>query len=139
VIILDTNVLSAFMQAEPPETVIAWLNRQPASSIWTTAVTIFEIEYGLRRLPEGSRRAGLEDAFRAVMTEDLGGRILAFDAKAALAAGAISAALEADGNVVEVRDVQIAGIARARQATVATRNVKHFERTCTVINPWEDA
>ena len=51
----------------------------------------------------------------------------------------ISAALKAEGRAVEIRDVQIAGIARARQAVVATRNVKHFERSCTVINPWEDA
>ena len=137
-IILDTNVLSAVMQKTPPEAVIAWLNRQPASSIWTSAVTVFEIEFGLHRLPAGKRRSGLEEAFRAVMTEDLGGRILAFDAKAALAAGAISALLEAEGRAVEVRDVQIAGIARARDAVVATRNAKHFERMCTITNPWED-
>ena len=136
-IILDTNVLSAVMQSEPPDAVVAWLDRQPANSVWTTAVTIFEIEYGLQRL--GKRRAGLEDAFRALMTKDLGGRILSFDAQAALAAGGISAALEAEGKLVEVRDVQIAGIARARQAVVATRNVKHFERTCAVVNPWLDS
>jgi len=139
VIILDTNVLSAVMQTTPHEAVVAWLNRQPASSIWTTAITVFEIEYGLHRLAEGKRRSGLEKAFRSVMTEDLGGRILAFDAQAALAAGAISAALAADGHVVDVRDVQIAGIARARQAIVATRNVKHFERACSVTSPWVDA
>lgn len=146
-IILDTNVLSAVMQSTPHEAVVAWLNRQPASSIWTTAITVFEIEYGLQRLPAGKRRTGLETAFRSVLTEDLGGRILAFDAQAALAAGAISAALEsdgsaalaADGQAVDVRDVQIAGIARARQAIVATRNVKHFERACSVTNPWDDA
>ena len=137
-IILDTNVLSAVMHSSPPEVVIAWLDRQPASSVWTTAVTVFEIEYGLRRLPEGKRRALLEGAFRAVMTEDLGERILSFDAKAALAAGAISAALEAEGRTVDVRDVQIAGIARAREAIVATRNVRHFERSCDVVNPWQD-
>ena len=137
-IILDTNVLSAVMQSEPPDTVIAWLDRQPAGSVWTTAVTIFEIEYGLQRLPKGKRRAGLEDAFRTLMTEDLGGRILSFDAQAALAAGSISAALEAEGKLVEVRDVQIAGIARASPAVVATRNIKHFERTCRVVNPWQD-
>lgn len=138
-IILDTNVLSAVMQNTPPEAVIAWLDRQPASSVWTTAVTVFEIEYGLGRLPEGKRRTGLEGAFRAMMTEEFGGRILSFDAKAAFAAGAISAALEAEDAMVDARDVLIAGIARARQAVVATRNVRHFERACTVVNPWQDA
>jgi predicted nucleic acid-binding protein len=137
VIILDTNVLSAVMQRKPSERVIAWLNRQPATSVWTTAVTVFEIEYGLRRLPKGKRRTKLVEAFQAVMTEELGGRILAFDVSAARAAGALSATQEAEGNSIEVRDVQIAGIASVRQATVATRNVKHFERACAVVNPWE--
>ena len=138
-IILDTNVLSAVMQSEPPEAVVAWLDRQPANSVWTSAITIFEIEYGLQRLPKGKRRAGLDEAFRALMTEELGGRILSFDAEAAFAAGSISAALEAEGKLVDVRDVQIAGIARARRAVVATRNVKHFEQACAIVNPWQDA
>lgn len=135
-IILDTNVLSAVMQREPSAQVVAWLNRQPTRSVWTTAVTVFEVEYGLQRLPNGKRRKAIGVAFRALITEDLGGRVLAFDSSAAIAAGTISAALEVEGKKVEIRDVQIAGIARARQATVATRNVKHFERACTVINPW---
>lgn len=138
-IILDTNVLSAVMHRSAPAVVIEWLNRLPANTVWTTAVTIFEIEYGLHRLPEGRRRAGLEDAFKEVVAKDLEGRILPFDAKAALAAGALSAELEASGKRIEIRDVQIAGIARARQAAVATRNVKHFERACAIVNPWDDA
>ena len=127
------------MQRKPPAAVIAWLDRQPANSVWTTAITIFEIEYGLRRLSEGKRRAGLDKAFKAIVSEELGGRILSFDAEAALTAGAISAALEAEGQNIDIRDVQIAGIAQLRQATVATRNVKHFASACAMINPWEDA
>jgi hypothetical protein len=135
-ILLDTNVLSALMRRRPPDAVVAWLDGQPASSIWTTAVTVFEIEYGLRRLPEGKRRSTLEAAFRSVLTEEFGGRILSFDADAAQFAGAISAELEAAGRPVEIRDVQIAGIARARKAVVATRNIKHFQHACRTVDPW---
>jgi len=138
VIILDTNVLSALMRREPPAEVVAWLDRQPSSSVWTTTITAFEIEYGLRRLAPGKRREALEDSFWAVVGEDLGGRVLSFDVHAALAAGELSAELEADGRTVDVRDVQIAGIARARRATVSTRNVRHFEKSCDVVNPWDD-
>ncbi len=127
------------MRNEPPEVVVTWLNRQPASSVWITAITVFEIQYGLRRLPEGKRRTALQDAFQSVLSEELGGRVVSFDVQAAVAAGAISAALEAEGRTVEIRDVQIAGIAQARKASVATRNVRHFEHCCTVVNPWEDA
>ena len=138
-IVLDTNVLSAVMQSDPPQAVIAWLDRQPASSVWTTAITVFEIEFGLQRLPQGKRRAALETAFREVMAEELGGRIMTFDAEAAFAAGAISAALQSEGNPVDFRDILIAGTVRTRQAVLATRNVKHFSRSCAVVNPWEDA
>jgi len=135
-ILLDTNVLSAVMRRDPPEVVVAWLDRQPARSIWTTAVTVFEIEYGLQRLPDGKRRRDLEKAFRAVIAEDLEGRVLPFDSQAAFTAGALAAEREAAGERPEVRDLQIAAIARARNATIATRNVKHFAGVCPVINPW---
>lgn len=138
-ILLDTNVLSAVMQGDPPEVVIAWLNRQPARSVWTTAVTVFEVEYGLQRIPEGQRRKKLEKAFHATIAEELGGRILSLDAQAALAAGAIAAAMDAEGRTPDFRDALIAGITRARGAILATRNVKHFEGVCQLVNPWEDA
>jgi hypothetical protein len=138
VILLDTNVLSAVMQGDPPEVVIAWLNRQPGRSVWTTAVTVFEVEYGLQRIPEGRRRNTLAKAFHATIAEDLGGRILALDAQAALAAGAIAAAMAAEGRTPDFRDALIAGITRARGAVLATRNVKHFEGVCQLVNPWED-
>lgn len=138
-ILLDTNVLSAVMQVDPPEVVIAWLDRQPARSVWTTAVTVFEVEYGLQRIPEGRRREELEKAFHATIAEELGGRILSLDAQAALAAGAIAASMAAEGRTPDFRDALIAGITRARGAVLATRNLKHFEGVCQLVNPWEDA
>ena len=138
-IILDTNVVSEVMRTEPNEAVLRWFDRQPASSVWTTSITVYEIEFGLRRLPEGKRREALELGFRDLVSEDLGGRVLALDAEAALAAGALGAGLQARGTTVVVRDVMIAGIARARQATVATRNISDFENACEAFNPWTDA
>ena len=138
-IVLHTDVLSAVMQTEPPDVVIAWLDRQPARSVWTTAVTVFEVEYGLQRIHEGRRRKKLEKAFQATIEEDLGGRILSLDVHAALAAGAIAAAMAAEGRTPDFRDALIAGITRARGAVLATRNVKHFEGVCQLVNPWEAA
>ena len=63
-IILDTNVVSEVMRTEPNEAVLRWFDRQPASSVWTTSITVYEIEFGLRRLPEGKRREALELGFR---------------------------------------------------------------------------
>ncbi|MBA3589828.1 type II toxin-antitoxin system VapC family toxin [Methylibium sp.] len=136
-IILDTNVLSALMRREPEPAVVTWLDAQPAQSIWLTSITVFESRLGLALLPPGKRRRVLEDAFERLLDEDLQHRILPFDAEAAAQAALIGAARQQAGRAVDVRDTQIAGIAIARRATLATRNVRHFEDLPTpVINPW---
>lgn len=125
-ILLDTNVLSALMRDPAEATVIAWLDRQVPEEVWTTALNVFEVRFGLSRLPEGRRRGLLEAAFEALLHEDLQGRVAGLDAAAATEAGRLAARREAAGIVVDVRDTLIAGIALARRAVVATRNLRHF-------------
>lgn len=136
-IILDTNVLSALMRDAPDQRVVAWLDGQAASSTWITSVTVFEIRFGLALLPGGRRRHALEKAFEGLLTDDLGGRILSFDAPAAAQAASLAASRHREGVVVDIRDTQIAGIALARRASIATRNLRHFQGlTVPVISPW---
>jgi len=137
-ILLDTNVLSALMQHEADPAVVGWLDGQPAESIWTTSVTVFEIRTGIELLERGRRRRRLEQVFAQLLSEDLEGRVQPFDQAAALAAGIIAAARQRAGQAMQIRDVQIAGIASARRATLATRNTRHFEGTGVgLINPWD--
>jgi predicted nucleic acid-binding protein len=49
-ILLDTNVLSALMLTTPDPVVVQWLDNQPAESIWTTSITVFEICTGIELL-----------------------------------------------------------------------------------------
>jgi predicted nucleic acid-binding protein len=49
VILLDTNVLSALMQARPDPVIVDWLDSQAPESIWATAVTVLEIRRIRRR------------------------------------------------------------------------------------------
>jgi predicted nucleic acid-binding protein len=137
VILLDTNVISALMQSSPDPAIVGWLDRQPAESVWTTAVTVFEVRFGLELPATGRRRRQLEEAFDKALAEDFEGRVLPFDQAAAQAAGAMAAARRRAGRTIEIRDLQIAGIAAARKATLATRNVRHFEGfEVTLVNPW---
>ena len=136
-IILDTNVLSAVMRPAPDPQVVAWLDHQPSDSIWLTAVTIFEARAGLALLPPSRRRSSLELSFVLLLRADLEQRILSFDADAAVAAAMLSAKRQKDGRVFGVRDTEIAGIALSRRATIATRNVRHFDDLdIPVVNPW---
>jgi len=136
-IVLDTNVLSALMRDTPHPAVVQWLDNQPAESIWTTSITVFEIRTGIGFLEHGRRRKQLDEMFSQLLAEDLNGRVQSFDLTAALAAGTIAASRQRVGRAVEIRDVQIAGIAAARHASVATRNTRHFDGTgVELVNPW---
>ena len=134
--ILDTNVLSALMHRNPDPRVIAWLDVQPRTSMWITAITALEVRFGLQIMPGGKRRVALMEAFEKVL-DTLEQRVLAFDSAAARHAADLMAIRHQKGRPVELRDTMIAGIALAQHAAVATRNTSHFDDTSlTLINPW---
>jgi predicted nucleic acid-binding protein len=136
-IILDTNVVSALMRRDPDPVVIGWLDRQPPESVWITAVSVFEVHYGLELLAQGRRRRRLENAFARALEEDFDGRILPFEQSAARAAAVIAARRRQGGHPIEIRDAQIAGIAASRRATLATRKTRHFtDLGIVLIDPW---
>lgn len=139
-IILDTNVISAVMRPDPDSAVVGWLDSQPPESVWITAVTVFEVHFGLALLAPGRRCRRLEDAFTRALEEDLDGRILPFEQRAARAAASIAARRREGGRQIEIRDAQIAGIAAARRASLATRNTRHFvDLGIALIDPWAAA
>lgn len=125
------------MQRHPDPVVVAWLDRQPAESVWTTSVTVFEGRFGIDLMATRHRQRELERALAAALEEDLDGRVAPFDLAAALAAGTIAATRRRAGRPVDIRNLQIAGIAQARKATLATRNARHFEGLAlSPVDPW---
>jgi toxin FitB len=135
--VLDTDVLSALMRREADPTVISWLDHQAVESIWTTAITVFEVRFGLNLLAPGKRRRQLQDAFALILDEDFQGRILPFDTDAAHAAATRAAERRTAGRTVDFRDIEIAGIVAARRAKLATRNTRHFGGLgIEIVNPW---
>jgi len=59
------------------------------------------------------------------------------DALAAEQAALLAATRRAKGRVIDLRDTLIAGIALARQAQLATRNLRHFDdTTISLISPF---
>ena len=136
-ILLDTNVLSALMRADPDPAVIAWLDNQPESSIWTTSITLMEIHYGLQALPFGKRRDRIRKALDAVLRDEIQDRYASFDAAAAERAADLMALRKSKGRPMDLRDTMIAAIALSTRATIATRNVDHFaDLDVPVVNPW---
>jgi len=136
VIILDTNVLSALMRQVPDQKVVAWLDHQSRTSIWTTSVTVLEIQFGLQILAAGRRRTLLSQAFEELLAR-IGQRVATFDVAAAGQASDLMAARHRKGRPGDLRDTMIAGIVLAQHATLATRNTAHFEDAAIpIVNPW---
>jgi predicted nucleic acid-binding protein len=116
-IVIDTNVLSELLRQTPDRRVLNWFDQMPLESLWSNAISIFEIRTGLEGMPSSRRRRELEAEFSKVIEDDFENRVLAFDHAAANAAGAIAAKQRRAGRPVEIRDVQIAGVVSVRKAT----------------------
>lgn len=136
-IVLDTNVVSELMRAAPSQAVLAWLAAQPSASLFTTTITQAEVLFGVACLPAGRRRDDLTSAAEAMFEVEFAGRVLPFDAAAAQAFAPLAAERRRQGRPVGAFDVQVAAIAASRRASVATRNVEHFDGFGPpVVNPW---
>ena len=136
-IVIDTNVVSELMRARPDPAVLAWFAGHAAETLFLTAVSEAELRTGAAILPPGQRRDRLVSAIDAMIDQDFAGRILPFDSPAARSYAEIAATRRAAGKPIMDADCQIAAIAGARGAAIATRNAKDFEGCgINVINPW---
>ena len=139
-IVLDTNVLSELLRPTPAPQVEAWLAAQDGSSVYFTAVGEAELRHGVAILPAGRRRDALAEAIEGMLDDDFRDRILPFDREAAAAYAAIAAERRAAGRPISQFDCQIAALARARGARVATRNTDDYEcYGVALVDPWDGA
>lgn len=139
-ILLDTNVVSAAMAPEPPSRLLEWLNRQSTETLFLSSITLAEIAYGIRILPDGRRRRSLGERFEKFIAVGFAQRILAFDAPSAAQYPEVMGHRREIGRPLSALDGQIVSIARAHSSALATRNLRDFE-DCGVelINPFETA
>lgn len=139
-ILLDTNVVSEVMKPSPSAAVVDWLNAQASERLYVSSVTLGEIEYGLRTLPDGRRQRDLRDRFHRFITSAFALRILSYDEPASLHYGEVMAIRKALGRPMSVPDGQIAAVAKVNDCTLATRNTPDFEHCgIELINPFTTA
>lgn len=136
-IVLDTNVLSELLRPEPARQVEQWLAAQDGATVYFTAIGEAELRHGVAILPAGRRRTSLTTAIDGLLEEDFRDRVLPFDRVAARAYATIAAARRAAGRPISQFNCQIAGIALARGAAVATRNTSDYDGCgIELIDPW---
>lgn len=139
-ILLDTNVVSEVMKASPAAAVLAWLNAHDSDRLYVSAITVGEIAYGLRVLPDGRRRSALAERFGRFIARGFDQRVLVYDEPAARVYGDVMGERRERGCPMAVPDGQIAAIARSNHLAVATRNAVDFEHCgVDVVNPFENS
>ncbi len=138
-ILIDTNVVSELMRADPAAPMLDWFAHQEAADLYLSAVGEAEMRRGAAILQKGRRRERLIAAIDSMILEDFAGRVLPFDSAAAGAFAAIFADRRAAGRPISFPDCQIAAIARAHGAALATRNARDFEGCgVEIIDPWSE-
>jgi predicted nucleic acid-binding protein len=134
--LLDTNVLSELRRRKRAEPrILAWAESVDPSSLFLSAVTLFEVEKGalLLRGRDPSQAEVLDRWIRSVVMPSFADRILAFDEDVALRC----ASLHVPDPRPE-RDAMIAATALEHRLTLVTRNVRDFTPMgVSLLNPWE--
>jgi toxin FitB len=134
--LLDTNVISEIRKPKTADVnVIAWASSVPLAAQFLSAITVLELELGVRQKERKDREQGMiyRRWLDGQVLPQFAGRVLAFDHVAAVRC----AQLHIPDRRSE-RDAMIAATALAHGLTVVTRNIKDFEPTgVTVLNPWD--
>lgn len=130
--LLDTNVISMLSPSgtEPSPAFLTWLERMDTNGrLFLSVVTIHEIEKGIALLEHKgatSKAANLK-VWLAGLVASYDDKIIAVDTAAAALAGQLEAKAMSAGHDPGMADAMIAGIAKAHDLVVMTRNAKHFE------------
>ena len=137
-IVLDTNVVSEAMKPEPNAVVRAWLNLQAAETLYLSSITLAELLFGIRALPDGKRKDMLDRALSELL-HLFKDRVLPFDSEAARHYAELAVAVRNGGRGFPTPDGYIAAVAASRGFIVASRDTSPFQAAgVTVINPWVD-
>lgn len=135
--ILDTNVVSELRKARAGKAdanVVAWAAAQDPAALFLSAITLLELEMGVRLAERCDRAQG------AVLRTWMDSRVLpAFDGRVLPVDGPVArccAALHVPDSRSD-RDTLIAATGLVHAMPVVTRNVTDFEPTgVKTINPW---
>lgn len=136
--LLDTNVVSELRRAGSGKAnarVVEWVEGQPASALYLSAISLFELEMGVQRLERNDPAQGavLRAWLERQVIPGFANRILAFDADVARRYAGLHIP-----NPRPERDAMIAATALVHGMTIVTRNVGDFGNTgVKIVNPWD--
>jgi predicted nucleic acid-binding protein len=135
--LLDTNVVSELRKtargtADPQ--VVAWAGQADPAMLFISAITVHELERGVRRIERRDARQGrvLRQWMEGQVLPAFDQRILPIDTSIALRSAALNVPDQRP-----LRDSLIEATALEHGMTIVTRNVRDFANSAAgILNPW---
>ena len=133
--LLDTNVISELVKPAPNKNVVKFLSA--VDNAWLSIISLHEMTYGLKLLPQGKRRSELDNKLQQLLRE-YSDFLIPIDQAEAYQAALFRVKAKHQGRVIHLADSFIAGTAKAHNLFVTTRNVDDFLGIdIEIFNPWD--
>ena len=133
--LLDTNLIYELRRPKKTDpSVRRWVESQTMGSLFISAITVFELEYGLALMARKDARQAdtLRQWLDLQVLPSFGNRIIPVDTTVAQRCASLHVP-----DPRNERDALIAATALVHRLTLVTRNTKDFEGTGVgLINPW---
>jgi toxin FitB len=131
--LVDANILSEPTKRRPDAKVVAWLRANEGDFV-VDSVILGEIGIGIHVLPQGRKRAQLEQWFEAVADHV---DCLAWDLAVSRRWARLVADLRKQGQTLPLLDSMIAATALEHGLTVATHKIRDFQKAgVAVLDPF---
>ncbi len=135
--LLDTCVISEIIKPQADENVISWIQNQDEESLYLSVLTFGEIEKGIEKSPDGSKKRKLQLWVEEDLKKRFEGRIVPINIDVSVKWGAIQGIAELQGKPMLAIDGLIAVSGLIHNCIVVTRNVSDMEQsTVELFNPW---
>jgi tRNA(fMet)-specific endonuclease VapC len=121
--LFDTDFVVELLRGRLSSAADARLHGVPTAEQHICTVTLSELVYGARRTARPEYHLRLIETVLLPCV-----KVVAFDAAAAYAAGALRTRLEGIGEPLSFPDLQIAAMAMANDLVLVTGNTRHFAR-----------
>lgn len=135
--LLDTNVVSEGMKANPEPLVAQWILGVQEPELVLSVIAMMELRQGIDMMPEGKRRQMVETWLVEQVTQRFRGRILGVDTDVADICGQLLARQRLSSSICRMMDIWLAAIALHHDLTIVSRNERDFQGLgVSILNPW---
>ena len=136
--LLDTNILSELRRPRPEPKVVDFIAKQPLNTLFVSAVTFAEINFGIEQIQDIEKRTALAMWLNMQLRPMFDGRVLAITEETMLIWRRLVEQGRKEGHTFPQPDLIIAATALQHNLTVVSRDTAGYARTAVpLLNPWD--